>query len=160
MPGGRTALFLADREFGFEGGTELRVTLSYHSVYAQHVFGRVRLTPGRIGEAGLAQLPVADTRWYLAGPFAPAERYSGYDQRLGPEAGDVGLPHSEPAEPGNLEPCGQRLQRIDERSAAGFVLDGVAACERYFQAFNFVLWAGKSAREALTTALFETVGEA
>lgn len=37
---------------------------------------------------------------------------------------------------------------------------GVSACERYFQAFNFVLWAGKSAREALTTALFETAGEA
>jgi len=37
---------------------------------------------------------------------------------------------------------------------------GVAACERYFQSFNFVLWAGKSAREALETALFETVGEA
>jgi hypothetical protein len=37
---------------------------------------------------------------------------------------------------------------------------GVSACERYFQSFNFVLWAGKSADEALTTALFETHGEA
>ena len=37
---------------------------------------------------------------------------------------------------------------------------GVSACERYFQSFNFVLWAGKSAGEALTTALFETHGEA
>jgi hypothetical protein len=37
---------------------------------------------------------------------------------------------------------------------------GVSACERYFQSFNFVLWAGKSASEALTTALFETHGEA
>ncbi|MFN3891399.1 MAG: YbjN domain-containing protein [Beijerinckiaceae bacterium] len=47
---------------------------------------------------------------------------------------------------------------IDQCEAA--VQAGVAACERYFQAFNFVLWAGKSAREALTTALFETAGEA
>jgi hypothetical protein len=33
-------------------------------------------------------------------------------------------------------------------------------CERYFQSFQFVLWAGKSAREALDACLFETVGEA
>ena len=36
----------------------------------------------------------------------------------------------------------------------------VEACERYYQAFQFVLWAGKSAREALEGALFETEGEA
>ena len=36
----------------------------------------------------------------------------------------------------------------------------VDACERYFQAFQFVLWAGKSAREALDSVLFETEGEA
>jgi hypothetical protein len=34
------------------------------------------------------------------------------------------------------------------------------ACERYFPAFQFVLWAGKSAREALDAAVFETSGEA
>jgi hypothetical protein len=34
------------------------------------------------------------------------------------------------------------------------------ACERYYQAFQFVLWAGKSAREALDAVLFETEGEA
>jgi hypothetical protein len=34
------------------------------------------------------------------------------------------------------------------------------ACERYYQAFQFVLWAGKSAREALDAVLFETQGEA
>jgi hypothetical protein len=37
---------------------------------------------------------------------------------------------------------------------------GIQACERYYQAFQFVVWAGKSAREALNTAMFETVGEA
>jgi hypothetical protein len=36
----------------------------------------------------------------------------------------------------------------------------VQACERYFQAFQFVVWAGKSAREALDATLFETTGEA
>jgi hypothetical protein len=34
------------------------------------------------------------------------------------------------------------------------------ACERYFTAFQFVVWAGKSAREALDAAMFETSGEA
>ncbi|MCQ0987691.1 type III secretion system chaperone family protein [Jiella marina] len=33
-------------------------------------------------------------------------------------------------------------------------------CERYFQAFQFVIWADKSADEALEATLFETVGEA
>ena len=42
------------------------------------------------------------------------------------------------------------------------VLLGTAldTCERYFPAFQFVLWAGKSAREALDAAAFETSGEA
>ncbi len=36
----------------------------------------------------------------------------------------------------------------------------VDACERYFQAFQFVLWAGKTAREAIEGVLFVTEGEA
>jgi len=85
VTGGRTALFLAEEPFGFAGGTELRVTLAYQSVYAQHTLGRVRLTPGRIGDAGLASLPVADSRWYLTGPFAPSDKTAAYDQSFGPE---------------------------------------------------------------------------
>ncbi len=34
------------------------------------------------------------------------------------------------------------------------------ACERFHSAFNFLVWAGKSPRDALDAALFETVGEA
>jgi hypothetical protein len=34
------------------------------------------------------------------------------------------------------------------------------ACERYYPAFQFVVWAGKSAREALDAAMFETAGQA
>jgi hypothetical protein len=36
----------------------------------------------------------------------------------------------------------------------------VFACERYYQAFQFVIWAGKTSREALDTAMIETKGEA
>ena len=34
------------------------------------------------------------------------------------------------------------------------------SCERYFPAFQFVIWAGKAAEEALQSSLLETVGEA
>jgi hypothetical protein len=34
------------------------------------------------------------------------------------------------------------------------------ACERYYQAFQFVLWAGKSASEALEASMIETSGRA
>ena len=36
----------------------------------------------------------------------------------------------------------------------------VDSCERYYQAFQFVIWAGKTPEEALTAVLFETHGEA
>jgi hypothetical protein len=42
-------------------------------------------------------------------------------------------------------------------SALGTALE---ACERYYPAFQFVVWAGKSAGEALDAAMFETSGEA
>lgn len=35
-----------------------------------------------------------------------------------------------------------------------------AECERFFPAFQMVIWGGKSASDALEVALFETVGEA
>lgn len=36
----------------------------------------------------------------------------------------------------------------------------VDACERYYQAFQFVIWAGKTPEDALAMVLFETAGEA
>jgi hypothetical protein len=46
------------------------------------------------------------------------------------------------------------------RQIEGMLTAAIEACERYYQAFQFVVWAGKSAQEALDTALFETAGEA
>ena len=37
---------------------------------------------------------------------------------------------------------------------------GLEACERYYQAFQFVVWAGKDARQALASTMFETHGQA
>jgi hypothetical protein len=38
--------------------------------------------------------------------------------------------------------------------------NALEACERYYQAFQFVVWAGKEAREALAHTMFETDGRA
>jgi hypothetical protein len=36
----------------------------------------------------------------------------------------------------------------------------VAECERYYPAFQFVVWGGKNAPDAIATALLDTMGEA
>jgi hypothetical protein len=46
------------------------------------------------------------------------------------------------------------------RQCEALLTTATEACERYFPAFQFVVWAGKSAREALNAALFDTSGEA
>ncbi len=38
--------------------------------------------------------------------------------------------------------------------------NALEACERYYQSFQFVVWAGKSTAEALEGAMFHTSGEA
>ena len=53
---------------------------------------------------------------------------------------------------GGLEPNRQQCEVV--------VTSAITACERYYQAFQFVVWAGKSAAEALEGAMFETEGEA
>jgi hypothetical protein len=53
---------------------------------------------------------------------------------------------------GGAEPNSSQVERL--------LGTAIEACERYFQAFQFVVWAGKSASEALEGVLFETAGEA
>ncbi|KAA0971781.1 hypothetical protein FPY71_01215 [Aureimonas fodinaquatilis] len=53
---------------------------------------------------------------------------------------------------GGADPTSQQVERI-----LTMALD---ACDRYFQAFQFVVWANKPADEALMDVLFETVGTA
>ncbi|MCB1507579.1 MAG: YbjN domain-containing protein [Hyphomicrobiaceae bacterium] len=43
---------------------------------------------------------------------------------------------------------------------AELLANAIENCERYYQAFQFVVWAGKTAEEALSATLFETAGEA
>jgi hypothetical protein len=53
---------------------------------------------------------------------------------------------------GGAEPSGRQCEVI--------LKTAVEACERYYQAFQFVVWAGKDARAALDCAMFETLGKA
>ncbi|HEX5211430.1 MAG TPA: YbjN domain-containing protein [Pseudolabrys sp.] len=54
--------------------------------------------------------------------------------------------------PGGMPASGKQCEAL-----LGSALE---ACERYFTAFQFVVWAGKPAREALDATMFETSGEA
>jgi hypothetical protein len=40
------------------------------------------------------------------------------------------------------------------------LVGAIHACERYYPAFQFVVWAGKTAPEAMSAAMFDTEGEA
>jgi len=53
---------------------------------------------------------------------------------------------------GGSEPTSEQCEALLETA--------IETCERYYQSFQFVLWAGKSANQALETSLFETVGRA
>jgi len=46
------------------------------------------------------------------------------------------------------------------RQIGAMIVRAIEACDRYYQAFQFVVWAGRSASEALEGALFETAGNA
>jgi hypothetical protein len=46
------------------------------------------------------------------------------------------------------------------RQCEALLAAALDACERYFPAFQFVVWAGKPAREALDATMFETQGQA
>ena len=47
-----------------------------------------------------------------------------------------------------------------EQQCGALLHAALDACERHFQAFQFVVWAGKDAREALASTMFETEGQA
>jgi hypothetical protein len=53
---------------------------------------------------------------------------------------------------GGVEASGQQCEVM--------LSTALESCERYFPSFQFVVWAGKPAREAMHAAMFETAGEA
>ncbi len=53
---------------------------------------------------------------------------------------------------GGAEPTPQQVEVL--------LAGAIETCECYFQAFQYVLWSGLNAKDALASVLFETVGEA
>ena len=53
---------------------------------------------------------------------------------------------------GGIEPTDRLIEAL--------LKSATDSCENYFQAFQYVIWSGLPAREALDTVLFETVGTA
>lgn len=53
---------------------------------------------------------------------------------------------------GGAEPTNRQVEVL--------LASALDACECYFQAFQFIVWSGISAREALDSVLFETIGHA
>ncbi len=49
---------------------------------------------------------------------------------------------------------------VTDAQCESLIQSAVESCERYYPSFQFVIWAGKSAEEAIAASLFETVGEA
>lgn len=49
---------------------------------------------------------------------------------------------------------------VSPQQCEALLRSATESCDLYYQAFQFVVWAGKSAAEALESVLFETVGEA
>jgi hypothetical protein len=52
-----------------------------------------------------------------------------------------------------------QAEASDEQIEA-MLQNALEACERFYQAFQFVVWAGQSAKEAMDHSMIETVGEA
>jgi len=53
---------------------------------------------------------------------------------------------------GGAEPTGEQLECL--------LMSALESCEQYYQAFQFVVWAGHDAKEAIDSTLFETHGNA
>jgi hypothetical protein len=48
----------------------------------------------------------------------------------------------------------------NDAQCEAMIRTGLSACEVYFPALQFVVWAGKTAEDAMAGALFDTMGEA
>lgn len=116
--GGRTALLVADAPFGFEGGTDVEVTVACESRFAKHVPGRTRVALARASDDVASGLPVRRTGWWLAGPFGEKDFAAAWDARHGPDAvrrldlgqkfGKVSWAHRADAEQGPIRLNGER----------------------------------------------------
>ena len=50
--------------------------------------------------------------------------------------------------------------RVSQEQLDNVMVRAVLACDQFFPAFQYILWAGKNSKEALEAVLFNTEGEA
>lgn len=86
----RVAMLVADQPFGFDGGSQVVVTVHYESQYGSHVVGRPRVTLGRVEapDALLEEFPTTLRDWWYAGPFEgePADFDTAFAAEFAPQS--------------------------------------------------------------------------
>ncbi|MFT7620394.1 MAG: hypothetical protein ACI97A_004051, partial [Planctomycetota bacterium] len=80
-----TAILLSKMPFGFEGGTEIDVTVEYNSQYATHLVGRPRLSVARTAATIAEEFPTMSSSWFRTGPFKGGKFDELFDKEFGPE---------------------------------------------------------------------------
>jgi len=115
----RSAWFMAAQPFGFEGGTEVVVTLGYESIWAGLAFGRTRLRFATLNAAGVDALPVAQTRWFECGPFELESATDAYAMDFGPESDTLLSPETDfAAQEGGVKRWAYRAKLVDGKVQA------------------------------------------
>ena len=88
----RTLLLYTDEPFGYEGGTELHVTVEHQSKkYGRLILGRIRADVAAADGKLLERFPVVERDWYQAGPYTAKNFNEAYDKAFGPESSDKPL---------------------------------------------------------------------
>lgn len=76
------AVFFAETPFGFEAGTDLKISLHFASKFASHAIGRPRISVSRDKRLR----PSSPGPWHIVGPMAEAaSRNDAYNTVYGPE---------------------------------------------------------------------------
>ncbi|MBK9385587.1 MAG: DUF1553 domain-containing protein [Planctomycetes bacterium] len=86
--GDRLLLLLAEKPFGFDGGSVLTLRLGYRTQYSQHVLGRVRVSLAALSDRGAELLPIGRSGWHRVGPFQADTSDEAFDRAFGPEQGE------------------------------------------------------------------------
>ncbi|HYE52317.1 MAG TPA: YbjN domain-containing protein [Azospirillaceae bacterium] len=95
----------------------------------------------------------------------PPQRKAAVNELLAEVNGKMWLGHFDVCSDENTPMFRQTLLLRGARAASveqieDLVEIALCECERYYPAFQFVIWGGKSASEAVTAAILDTMGEA
>ena len=147
-------LVAADREWAFERPCDDEIAVSVQGVWADYSVSFSWMAEAEALHLGCAfSMKVPQRReaevLKLLARINEQQLLGHFD--LWPSEGAVMFRHAMLLS-GGAQPTSQQAERL-----LGAALE---ACERYYQAFQFVLWADKDAEGAMACAVFDTVGNA